>query len=201
MAFFRSVDASPIKIALHSAARIVRQADDIGEGQSGASRQTTVRNATHVPGAAIEGAYALYVPYYDHPSPWAPRPILALAFTLMKVSFSLASSKAKAASKPVGETPSLKRSAAFASLDDDDPVDASPTASSNSSVAANKRMVAQNLELSKTQRKRMEQEMKVDASVFEYDEVWDKMQNAKQKQKEAKEVDAKERKVRIYSSD
>ncbi|EPT06172.1 hypothetical protein FOMPIDRAFT_1109841 [Fomitopsis schrenkii] len=117
----------------------------------------------------------------------------------MKVSFSLTNSKAKAASKPVGETPSLKRSAAFASLDDDEPVDASPTASSSSKVATNKRMVAQNVELSKTQKKLMEKEMKVDSSVFEYDEVWDKMQHAKQKQKEAKEVDAKERKPKYIN--
>ena len=41
----------------------------------------------------------------------------------------------------------------------------------------------------------MEEEKKVDATVFEYDEVWDKMQEAKQRQKEAKEVEAKERKV------
>ena len=45
----------------------------------------------------------------------------------------------------------------------------------------------------------MEQEMKVDSSVFEYDEVWDKMQEVKLKQKEAKEADTKERKVSICS--
>ena len=130
--------------------------------------------------------------------PWALF-TLARAFALMKVSSSLANSKAKAVSKPVGETPSLKRSAAFASLDDDEPVDAAPTASSSSKVAANKQIVAQSVELSKTQKKRMEQEIKVDSSVFEYDEVWDKMQEVKLKQKEAKEADAKERKVSTCS--
>ncbi|KAH9842616.1 coiled-coil domain-containing protein 55-domain containing protein [Rhodofomes roseus] len=118
----------------------------------------------------------------------------------MKVSFSLASSKAKVAAKPVGETPSLKRSAAFASLDDDEPVDAAPTASDNRKVAANKKLVAQNVELSKTMKKRMEEEMKVDSSVFQYDEVWEKMQQAKQKQKEAKEADAKERKPKYIDN-
>ncbi|KDQ33319.1 hypothetical protein PLEOSDRAFT_20501 [Pleurotus ostreatus PC15] len=47
---------------------------------------------------------------------------------------------------------------------------------------------------SKAARKRMETEKKVDATVYEYDEIWDKMQEAKQKQKEAKEIDAKTRK-------
>ena len=32
--------------------------------------------------------------------------------------------------------------------------------------------------------------------MFEYDEVWDKMQETKLRQKEAKEADSKERKVR-----
>lgn len=112
----------------------------------------------------------------------------------MKVSFSLANSKAKAA-KPVGEAPTLKRPVTFASLEDDDPVDAATTAGS-SKAPANKQLVAQNMEMSKTTKKRIEQEMKVDATVFEYDEVWDKMQEAKLRQKEVKEVDAKERKVR-----
>jgi len=98
----------------------------------------------------------------------------------MKVSFSLANSKSKAAAKPA--------------------VDAAPTASGNSKVAANKKLVAQNLEMSKTMKKRLEEEMKVDSSVFEYDEVWDKMQEVKLKQKEAKEVDTKERKPKYINN-
>ena len=46
-----------------------------------------------------------------------------------------------------------------------------------------------------TMKKRMEEEMKMDKSVYEYDEVWDNIQEARQRQKESKEVDAKERKV------
>ena len=45
-----------------------------------------------------------------------------------------------------------------------------------------------------------EEEKKVDATVFEYDEVWDKMQETKARQKEAKEADSKERKVRALAS-
>ena len=113
----------------------------------------------------------------------------------MKVSFSLASSKAKAA-KPVGEAPALARPIAFASLDDDAPVDAAPTAS-GSAAPANRQLVAQNVAMSKAMKRKMEEERSVDASVFEYDEVWDKMQEAKLRQKEAKEVESKERKVRL----
>lgn len=112
----------------------------------------------------------------------------------MKVSFSL---KGKAAAKPAGDAPSLKRTAAFASLDDDEPVDAAPTATGDNKgkVAANKQFIAQSVEMSKAAKKRLEAEKKVDATVFEYDEIYDKMQEAKLKQKEAKEADAKERKV------
>ncbi|EMD38398.1 hypothetical protein CERSUDRAFT_49596 [Gelatoporia subvermispora B] len=116
----------------------------------------------------------------------------------MKVSFSLANSKAKAA-KPVGDAPPLKRSAAFASLDDDEPVDAAPTASRDRDVEVNKKLLAQNVEMSKTMKKRMEQEMRVDSTVFEYDEVWDKMQEAKLRQKEAKEADTKVRKPKYIN--
>ena len=48
-------------------------------------------------------------------------------------------------------------------------------------------------------KKKLEEEKKVDSTVFEYDEVWDKMQEAKQRQKEAKEADSKERKVSYAS--
>lgn len=111
----------------------------------------------------------------------------------MKVSFSL--SKAKAA-KPVGDAPTLKKPVAFASIEDDEPLDASATAESSTRATANRQLVAQNVQLSKQMKKRLEEEKKVDATVFEYDEVWDKMQEAKLRQKEEKEADSKERKVR-----
>ncbi|KIP09586.1 hypothetical protein PHLGIDRAFT_22814 [Phlebiopsis gigantea 11061_1 CR5-6] len=111
----------------------------------------------------------------------------------MKVSFSLANSKAKAA-KPVGEAPALKRPIAFASLEDDGPVDAAPTASGSTKAPANKQLIAQNVAMSKAMKRKIDEEKRVDASVFEYDEVWDKMQEAKQRQKEVKEHESKERK-------
>lgn len=108
----------------------------------------------------------------------------------MKLSFSINKPK------PALPAPSLKRPAVFGLGEDDEPIDAAPTSSSDRGTAANKKLLAQNVEASNAMRKRMDAEKKVDATVFEYDEIWDKMQEAKQRQKEAKEVDAKERKVR-----
>lgn len=108
----------------------------------------------------------------------------------MKLSFSLGKKQ------PEAPAPSLKRTAAFASLDDDEPMDAAATSTSDSKAAPNKRLLAQNVGSSRAARKRLEEQKRVDATVYEYDEVWDKMQEAKQKQKEAKEVDSQERKVR-----
>ncbi|KAI0818762.1 hypothetical protein BC629DRAFT_1464014 [Irpex lacteus] len=104
----------------------------------------------------------------------------------MKVSFSLKSKAAAASSsKPVGDAPSLKKPVAFASLEDDEPVDAAVTAiaGSSSSVPANKRLIAQNVGIGREE---------MDATVFEYDE-------AKARQKAAKEVDSKERKPKYIN--
>ncbi|TCD71875.1 hypothetical protein EIP91_000007 [Steccherinum ochraceum] len=114
----------------------------------------------------------------------------------MKVSFSLGKGKAN---EPLGDAPSLKRPAAFASLGDDEPLDEAPTVD-GVKATANRQLVAQNAGMSKAAKRKMEEEQKVDATVFEYDEVWDKMQDAKAKQKVAKEVDAKERKPKYISN-
>lgn len=108
----------------------------------------------------------------------------------MKLSFSLANSK----TKPVGTAPPLKAPSAFATADDD-AIDAAPTTSDTKDAAANKKLLAQNVNTSRTQKKRMEAEQRVDATVFEYDEVYDRMQEAKAKQKAVKEQETKERKV------
>jgi coiled-coil domain-containing protein 55 len=108
----------------------------------------------------------------------------------MKLSFSLPKSN-----KPVGTAPPLKKPVAFGSLEDDEPIDGAPTTSSDSkgSKATKKHdLVA---ETSRAMQKRMEAEMKVDSTVYEYDDVWDKMQEAKLRQKQAKEMAAGERKV------
>jgi hypothetical protein len=111
-------------------------------------------------------------------------------YVTMKLSFSLTTK-----SKPVGTAPPLKAPSAFATADDD-AIDAAPTASnSNQDVAPNKRLLAQNVGQGRTMKKRIEAEKRVDATVFEYDEVYDKMQEAKARQKVTKEVETKERKV------
>lgn len=104
-------------------------------------------------------------------------------------------SKSKSTTTPAT---SLKRPAAFGSLDDDEPVDAAPSSSADKNAAANKKLLAQNIGTSKTMRKRMEAEMKIDSTVYDYDEVWDRMQEVKLRQKEAKERDSKERKACLF---
>ncbi|EIN07340.1 hypothetical protein PUNSTDRAFT_136024 [Punctularia strigosozonata HHB-11173 SS5] len=109
----------------------------------------------------------------------------------MKLSFSLGAKKAQ---QPVGEKPAIKAPSAFAAADDDT-LDAAPTASDKGGGAsANKQLLARNVVVSQAMKRRMEAEKKVDETVFEYDEVWDKMQEAKARQKLAKEEDAKVRK-------
>ncbi|KAF8625805.1 hypothetical protein AX15_005192 [Amanita polypyramis BW_CC] len=108
----------------------------------------------------------------------------------MKLSFSL-----NVKPKVTGQPPSLKRPAAFGEGDEDEAIDAAPTSTNtDANVTANKKLLAQNVVVTKATKKRMEAEKKVDPSVYGYDEVWDKMQEVKLRQKEAKEQDAKERK-------
>jgi coiled-coil domain-containing protein 55 len=114
----------------------------------------------------------------------------------MKLSFSLTN---KAATKSVGDAPSLKRPAAFASLDDDTTDDNAIQSARNSSTG-NGDLVARNIQLSKSAQKRMEKEQQIDATVFQYDEVWESMQDAKARQKETKERESKERKVSYLTS-
>lgn len=109
-----------------------------------------------------------------------------VSIVAMKLSFSLANKSAKPTAS------SLKPPTAFASLDDDDTVGPVKTKSDNEHVAANKSLLAQT---SKAAKKRIDRELKVDPTVYQYDEVWDRMQDVKQKQKQAKEVDTKLRKV------
>jgi coiled-coil domain-containing protein 55 len=114
----------------------------------------------------------------------------------MKLSISLAGAKPKAA--PAGSAPPLTKPAAFGALEDDASADAdaAPTlGSSRPNVAAHKALLAQNAGVSRTLRKRMDAERRVDETVYEYDEVYDKMQEAKERQKAAKDSESAERKV------
>lgn len=109
----------------------------------------------------------------------------------MKVSFSLAN---KAKAKPTGSAPPLKQPVAFASLDDE-PIDAAPTASDSGRAQGNKAYVVQNAASSSRSKKKIEEELKVDPTVFEYDAIWDNMQEAKLRKKMENEASTKERKV------
>jgi len=109
----------------------------------------------------------------------------------MKMSFSLTN---KAETKSVGDAPSLKRPAAFGTLDDDTTGDEALPSSRNGRTG-NGDLVAQNVQLSKSTKKRMEKEQQADATVYQYDEVWETMQDAKARQKEVKDQESKERKV------
>ena len=117
----------------------------------------------------------------------------------MSVSFSL---KKATNTKPAasGAAPSLKKPTAFASLDDDEPIDAAPTASSSKATNANRTLANQASKLSRAQQKVEEEAKRVDSTVFEYDEVWDTMQAAKARQKQTKEAEAAERKVPTFFS-
>ncbi|KAJ3786271.1 coiled-coil domain-containing protein 55-domain containing protein [Lentinula aff. detonsa] len=114
---------------------------------------------------------------------------------MSKLSFSLNKPKTTVPAA----APSFKQPTAFSAFDDDEPVDAAPTASSSKeSVSANKKLLAQNVLTSKKLKKQMEEEKKVDSTVYEYDEVWDKMQMAKLQQKETKEAESKRKPKYIH---
>ncbi|KAG6376177.1 coiled-coil domain-containing protein 55-domain containing protein [Boletus reticuloceps] len=90
---------------------------------------------------------------------------------------------------------SSHKASSVLSLDDEDTQDVVHVAPSSKDAHVNKTLLAGNMASSKATQKRMEQEVKIDATVYQYDEVWDRMQEAKERQKVAKESDAKQRKV------
>lgn len=110
----------------------------------------------------------------------------------MKLSFSLNKPKTS------GPPPSLSRSSAFDDGHDDDKNDTPSTLpSSDGKTSVNKVTLAQNVRASKATKKKIEVEKQTDPTVYEYDEVWDKMQDAKLRAKAAKDQESKARKVRV----
>lgn len=69
------------------------------------------------------------------------------------------------------------------------------TKASTSNFKTSSGVDKQNPSMSRAQRKLQEEALKLDQTVFEYDEVWDGMQNAREKVKEAKESEAGKRDV------
>jgi coiled-coil domain-containing protein 55 len=101
----------------------------------------------------------------------------------MKLSFSL--------NKPIQPPAPITRPSAFSLADDGDPEHNGLPAKSQD----NAEPLAYSASSSQAMRRRMEAEKRVDETVFEYDEVWDRMQEAKQRQQALKEADASFRKV------
>ena len=110
----------------------------------------------------------------------------------MKVSFSLAKKSETPSSLQLKKPAATTRKPSLFNADDDD--DGSLTSDSKKQNGIGFQTVS--AETSKAQKKREFAEMAVDSTVYQYDEVYDKMQVAKQKVKEAKMAESKERKVR-----
>lgn len=103
----------------------------------------------------------------------------------MKLSISFNKPKTTQSKVPV-----LQPSAFAAALNDEE-----AESEQNIDQPSGSRPTSHNVESSKAMRKRMEAAKRVDDTVYEYDEVWDKMQEAKQRQQAAKEAEAGARKV------
>ncbi|KAG8892189.1 hypothetical protein FRB99_002903, partial [Tulasnella sp. 403] len=99
----------------------------------------------------------------------------------MKLSFSLGS-KAK---PPVGEAPSLRKAPAFGSLDDEETTDAAP-------VASGSKRPPPTVATGSWRPNRKKETL--DASVLQYDEVYDDMKDAEQRAKAALESKDKDKK-------
>lgn len=132
-----------------------------------------------------------------------------------KLSFSLGRTKSNAPSVknafaapakpiPINKGKAVAGKPPTASLfggEDEDDDDAVPRPSKVPSIASTTNdkpasgMVKPNATMSRAQRKLREEALKLDQTVFEYDEVWDGMQNARENVKEAKESEAGKRDV------
>ena len=113
----------------------------------------------------------------------------------MKVSFSLAKKAETPSSFQLKKPPAPAQKPSLFNADDDDEDSLAPDPNASKKNGIGIQTVS--AETSKAQKKRELAEMAVDSTVYQYDEVWDKLQVAKQKVKEAKMTESKERKVRL----
>lgn len=115
----------------------------------------------------------------------------------MKVSFSLAKKVETASPFQLKKPPAPTQKPSLFNPDDEDDGGGGGSLASEPKIKKNGAgHQTVSAESSKAQKKRELAEMAVDSTVYQYDEVWDKMQTAKQKVKEAKMAETKERKVR-----
>lgn len=89
-------------------------------------------------------------------------------------------------------TPQRRAASSFLPFDDDEPAKAGRTAPGP--------LVATEASMSKSLRKQLEEQKKIDPHAFEYDEVWDQMKDAERQAQFAREEEAKIRKVRSCCS-
>ncbi|SCV69899.1 BQ2448_1293 [Microbotryum intermedium] len=107
----------------------------------------------------------------------------------------------------LGSKPPLKKTSAFGSSalgqgDSEDDDDAPPPVASTSKATANRPMVAQppaNTKLSRAQKQKQEEQLVLDATVFEYDEVFDQMKQASKVALLDKKKESAERKPKYIS--
>ena len=131
----------------------------------------------------------------------------------VKLSFSLGKPgpKASTSTSPFGApqpkskptTSTTPKAFSFGDDDDDDESSSAlpPSLAGPSRVTPkNNALIKQNASLGRQAKKIQEEAKKVDQTVFEYDEVWDGMQNARQQAKQVKDEEAAERKVSAEST-
>lgn len=99
-----------------------------------------------------------------------------------KISFSL-----KGKAKQKNEPPKGLPGAAFASMDEDE----QPSAARPSKVS----LVPTSAVMTKAMKKQIEDQKKIDATVYQYDEVWDYLKEAERQAEQAKEEEALTRQV------
>ncbi|GJJ12122.1 hypothetical protein Clacol_006363 [Clathrus columnatus] len=127
----------------------------------------------------------------------------------MKLSFALPKAKASTTPAPLKPTPALT------SLGDDtdtlynknEEMTFESASGSSSNAAANKRPLANRVAqvqtssiLSRITRKALDEQQKIDKTIFEYDEVYDVMKMAETKAKEMKEAESQTRKPKYINS-
>ena len=109
----------------------------------------------------------------------------------VKLGFSL-----KQKPKTNATVPQYPVASPFLCFDDDEPHNGEPAKPGRRAPG---RLVATEALMSKSLRKQLEEQKKVDPHAFEYDEVWDRMKDAERQAQLEKEEEGKLRKVRLYT--
>ena len=146
----------------------------------------------------------------DHPAPSGKSHLVPIMSAPVKLSFSLGKPgpKASTSTAPFGTpkpkskqtTSTVPKPFSFGDDDDEDESSSAPPpslAGPSRVTPKNNALIKQNASLGRQAKKIQEEAKKVDQTVFEYDEVWDGMQNARQQAKQVKDEESAERKVSL----